>query len=112
MYINDVCEAMDNLSCILFGKTSLYCLGKNLPNLIHTVENDLSIIKQWFDINKLSMNLNKTKYIIFGNKKIDCPTNVKLNDMEIKQVTATKFLGIHIDEKLESAHYCSSDKVS
>uniref|UniRef100_A0A3B3ZD29 RNA helicase n=1 Tax=Periophthalmus magnuspinnatus TaxID=409849 RepID=A0A3B3ZD29_9GOBI len=29
-------------------------------------------MKQWFDINKLSMTLNKTKYIIFGNRKIDC----------------------------------------
>lgn len=67
LYINDICNVSKLLKCILFADdTTLYCSGKNLEQLLTTAENELNILKNWFDINKLSLNLNKTKFIIFG----------------------------------------------
>ena len=70
LYINDICEALEDLHCVLFADdTSLYCSGENLEHLLQVVENDLKTLKKWFDINKLSLNISKTKFMIFGNKK-------------------------------------------
>ena len=34
----------------------------DLRQLLDTVAKELKILKQWFDINKLSLNLQKTKF--------------------------------------------------
>ena len=52
------------------------------------------------DVNKLSLNINKTKFIIFGNKKIDREVKIMINNVEIEQVYENKFLGVIIDSKL------------
>ena len=101
MYINDKCEIIDNLNAILFADdTSLYCSGGNLEQLLVTVEKELKTLKKWFDINKLSLNVSKTKFIIFGNRKLSNQIKIKFADVEIEQVQDTKFLGITIDNKL------------
>lgn len=46
------------------------------------------------------MNLTKTKYIVFGNRKIECQTSIKIDDTHIERVQVNKFLGIIVDEKL------------
>lgn len=47
---------------------NLYCSGKNLKELLHTIEYELEVLKIWFDVNKLLLNINKTKFMVFGNK--------------------------------------------
>ena len=80
---------------------SLYCSGQDLQQLAVIVQNELLIFKKWFDINKLSMNLSKTKYIIFGNKKTKDHIKIKINDIEMERVFSNKFLGVTIDSKLD-----------
>jgi hypothetical protein len=101
MYINDLCDVSKLLKCVLFADdTSLYCSGKDIEQLLDKVENELTILKKWFDINKLSLNLKKTKFIIFGNKKINEQAKLKINDVEIERVNENTFLGTIIDNKL------------
>ncbi len=55
----------------------------------------------WFDVNKLSLNIRKTKFMVFRNKKdIDGDIPLKICDVEIQRVFETKFLGVVIDQKL------------
>ena len=92
---------MKEMKCVLFADdTSLYSSGADLGRLLHEVENDLKILKKWFDINKLSLNISKTKFIIFGNKKICSPIHLTINGIKLEQTNQTKFLGITIDNKL------------
>lgn len=63
-------------------------------------EKKLNILKNWFDINKLSLNLNKTKFIIFGTRQIKNQATVRVNCIEIKIVYENKFLGVILDDKL------------
>ena len=52
-----------------------------------------------FEVNKLSLNVNKTNFIMFTNKTQLRPTvNIVLNGKNIEQVWHTKFLGVIIDE--------------
>ncbi len=56
--------------------------------------------KLWFDVNKLSLNLNKTKYLIFGNHKINIQLWVIIDNVKIERVYDNKFLGVIIDHQL------------
>lgn len=60
----------------------------------------LNVLRNWFDTNKLSLNLNKTKYIIFSTKQIKQQVKIIVNSIEIERVYETKFLGVIIHEKL------------
>ncbi len=100
-YINDICNVSKLLKCVLFADdTTLYCSGKNLEQLLTTAENELNILKNWFDINKLLLNLNKTKFILFGTRHIKSQVKIKVNCIEIERVYDNKFLGVIIDDKL------------
>lgn len=101
LYINDICEVSKILKMVLFADdTNLYCSGKNLEQLLNTVEIELMILKKWFDDNRLSLNLSKTKFIIFGNRKSINKVKIRINNEEIDRVYENKFLGVIIDHKL------------
>ena len=59
-------------------------------------------ITNWLNVNKLSLNTTKTKYILFRsrNKKSKHDLNISINEENIKQVKNITFLGIVIDEFL------------
>ena len=48
-------------------------VGKNLPALVDVVNDELCKIATWFRANKMAVNTNKTKYMLFHTKgkKID-----------------------------------------
>ena len=54
----------------------------------------------WFKVNKLSLNVAKTNVMIFGNNIYDDNYMVSINGMNINSMYVTKFLGVHIDSKL------------
>jgi hypothetical protein len=58
----------------------------------------------WFWANKLLLNANKTKLIVFSSRKcrrdLSAPP-VILNDVELKQVTNESFLGVQVDKTLK-----------
>ena len=67
LYINKICNVSKLLKYVVFdGDTNLFCSGGDLWQLLETVEEELKILKRWFDINKLSLKCNKPKFIIFA----------------------------------------------
>ncbi len=87
LYINDICNVSDFLKCVLFADdTVLLCSGKDLEELLDTVERELEIFKRWFDINKSSLNLNKTKFKLFGYHKIIDQARIRLNNVGKKSI--------------------------
>ncbi len=53
----------------------------------------LNKLKTWFDRNKLSLNLNKTKIMLFGNCEINTEVKVSTDNVNIERVYENKFLG-------------------
>ena len=102
LYINDMCEVSKLLNIILFADdTSIFYSTRNIMDIACTVNNELEKLDIWFRVNKLSLNVNKTNFIMFTNKKQHRPTvNTILNGTNIEQVSHTKFLGVIIDENL------------
>ena len=69
------------------------------------VNNELVNIKDWFNANKLSLNLEKTKYSFFHkpSKKDDIPLRLPkliINNYEIQREESIKFLGVLLDQHL------------
>ena len=61
-------------------------------------------MSKWFAINRLSLNVYKTNFILFCNskKRYDkCKIEIMLNGIVLEQVKCVKFLGLYIDEHLK-----------
>ena len=79
-----------------------------------TNSRELSIVNEWFCVNKFSLNLEKTHFILFTNcKSVKIPV-IKINDNVIERVIVTKNLGIYINENLSWMDHISyiSNKLS
>ena len=44
----------------------MFCSGKDLDSLCRTVSSELNILSDWFAVNKLSLNIAKTSFMIFS----------------------------------------------
>jgi len=51
--------------------------------------------------NKLTLNLSKTKTILFNNHNRPVTLNINCNNVPSEQVNSTKYLGTTIDSKLQ-----------
>ena len=71
---------------------------KNINQLVTTVSTVLDKLCIWFAVNKLSLNVSKTSYMLFGN--LNAQFDIAINGISINRVRVAKFLGVLIDEKL------------
>lgn len=68
-----------------------------LRSIINT---DLVHVKNWLQANQLTLNADKTCFIIFSLKKIPRDLRILIDNKIIEQVSSSKFLGVVLDEKL------------
>ena len=61
---------------------------------------ELNKLNVWFAVNKLSINVSKTNFILFGNRKQNEDLDITINNVKIDRVYVTKFLGVLIDSNL------------
>jgi len=107
IYINDINKSNSIFHPISYADdTTLYTtinkLKNESPNVEVTLNNNLQNINMWLCANKLSLNVIKTKYMIFSTtkKKHLSNINIKINNTEINRVNHFNFLGLTIDENL------------
>ena len=87
-------------SIVFADNTNFFYSGDNLSQVCETVSTELGKLHSWFQVNKLSLNIAKTNFIIFGNKQCEDNHVVSINGINIKRVHVTKCLGVHIDSHL------------
>ena len=71
----------------------LFCSHKNSQNVLAIANNKLHKVSKWFCSNKLSLSLNKTKYMILSKSKTNQLFSVQVNSFEIVQTYSDKYLG-------------------
>ena len=65
--INDLLLLLDIAQCNLYADdTALTVSDVNPDTVIMKLEHELNKVTQWFKLNKLSLNMAKTKYELFG----------------------------------------------
>jgi hypothetical protein len=122
-FINDLPNATDLFTVLFADDTTGLDSDSNLQNLLTRVSTELTKLADWFRSNRMAINVNKTKYIIFHvpSKKIDVvpvlcfdnnlpgtPHDPSLvtqlerihNTHENPSSRSFKLLGIHFDENL------------
>ena len=110
LYINDLPNVSKKLKFYLFADdTNIYCESSDLSNLIKIVNRELRSVKKWLDANKLSLNIDKTNYIIFHSSSVSIPSDavIKIGKKHIKRVRFVKFLGLLLDEHLSWKYHLS-----
>ena len=85
--------------------TNLFYEHKDLKTLFSLVNQELQKINEWFDANKLSVNVGKTKYSLFhkSSRKDNLPLllpRLLIKKYKMERVKSIKFLGVLLDENL------------
>jgi hypothetical protein len=105
IYTNDLPISLTYSKCVLFADdTTIYYSSDNIDNIYLKINEDLKSVADWFRANKLTLNINKTNYIIFTKSARERNNNktIQIGSDIIKKVRHMKFLGIIIDEMLDS----------
>ena len=99
LYINDLPSVSNLFMPILFADdTNLFCNGPNLDELIKKINEELKLIYKWVNVNMLSLNIEKTNFMLFTPKKFHAWRKLlSSNNHPIKEVCHIKFLGVIID---------------
>ena len=82
LYINDLPNISNQLNFYLFADdTNLYFENTSLKTLEKIVNRELKKLYNWLSINRLSLNVSKTNYVIFHpfNKKVPQKITLKIN---------------------------------
>ena len=99
LYINDVCNISEIMKFILFADdTNFLCKHGKCVSLCELVNIELSKLIKWFPTNKLSLNVKKTSYMLFGNRHVNNDMKIRIDMEEIGKVHVTKF---YIDYRLD-----------
>ena len=110
IYMNDISIASELFQAILYAddtslNTTLSAVGKETDSLnSDAINKELLHISEWLACNKLSLNVKKTKFMIFRYPQQSpqrLPSlNLTINNSSIERVHNFDFLGLTISETL------------
>ena len=98
IYINDICNISNYFGFTLFADdTTIVSAHHDINILLSQAIIELTKLYNWCCLNKLSLNIDKTSYILFSNKQDDPKSTINIDN--IKRVFSNKFIGVTIDHK-------------
>ena len=104
IYINDIVFSSNYFKFIIFADdTNLLASDRNICDLTNTVNSELLKVSTWLNVNKLSLNVDKTVCMHFKNRydsRKHIYNDILINNTPITKVSSTKFLGIIVDDSL------------
>ena len=103
IFCNDLQLNLIYLSCIQFADDmTLYYSHRDLRVLRCCIENGLSLLMDWFKANSLTLNVQKTNLMLFSSRnRKHHKFEIKIDNIVVKPVHDTKFLGVIIDNELK-----------
>ena len=117
--MNDIPQSSQSFRFILYADdtnlftTVEYSLPISISNVSEILNNELKEINDWLYLNKLTLNIQKTKFMVFHPYQKDIAGLIpmlKINDVEIEWVSSFKCLGILFDENM--SWKCHTDMIS
>ena len=113
IYVNDFSQCSNKFDFIMYAddttlSSTVNSFGDNNFSVDTLINEELSKVIEWLKINKLSLNKNKSKYMIFHmpKKEIEILT-LKIDNTNIEEFN---FLGLTIDTHLKWKKH--TDKIS
>jgi hypothetical protein len=127
IYVNDLPECSALITLLFADDTTLLASGDNLQDLVTFVNSEFKKVVSYFRAHQMALHPSKTKYVIFNASEqilvnqnidvfIDC-NNDNENSATLKipierisiysTIPAIKFLGVHLDPKLNFKYHLS-----
>lgn len=103
LYINDITEVQYTPEIKMFADdTSIFFTGSTIQEVEASTNVYLSKLSGWLTKNKLKLNTQKTKFIMFRpiNKHISDNIVILFDNQRLEQVSTQKFLGVWFHEHL------------
>ena len=112
LYVNDLGMTSDVIFTVMFADdTSMFFIGTYAAAISTKFNNELMNVATWLQTNKLSLNVDKSNFIIFKcNKKDTSNVHIEIGGRSISHVCETKSLGVTIDDKL--TWKCHTENIS
>ena len=111
LLINDLANSSKLMFVLLFADdTTLQISSSNIHELYNRANKELQVVSEWFKANKLTLNVSKTKYILFRKPNMHVDFNLlclSIDNCPIERIgsecseNSFKFVGVKIDEFLQ-----------
>ena len=106
IYLNDIHKSSNLFGFLnyaddttLFGNLNSFKKVNNDPS--KSINDQLSNVNDWLNLNKLSLNISKSKFMIFFKHKKQFTTpDLEINHIKIENVSSFNFLGIEFNQYL------------
>ena len=102
LYINDLPQCLNHCKSILYADdTLLYYSARTMTDLESKINTDLESLSDWLNNNLLTLNNNKTKFMIFSNKKQSQShpdVTITVQSKKIEREGSIQYLGITLSE--------------
>ena len=116
IYINDFPRASNYFSFIMYADDTT--LSSTLPNIKHShdqitaeqlIKTELNKIDVWLRCNKLTLNISKTKYMLYSMPQKQTPRmSIQIGATCIEQVYTFNFLGIVLNSNLKWGNHINN----
>ena len=103
LYINDLSNTSKLLSFHFFADdTDIYCSSENLNDLELILNQELNTVAEWMKSNRLALSILKTNFVLFHFKRLKPykSLNLKIDGVNIQEVSTVKYLGVTFDSNL------------
>ena len=106
LYINDLPLYINNATCELFADdTSIHSSHSQLTQLSINLQENVNQIVDWSELNHMSLNPNKTKYMVVASRQKRQAQHthmppIYIASSKIDEVDSHKLLGITIDKNM------------
>ena len=109
IYINDLPNSSKLKFHLFADDTHIYHESSSLKKLETEMNKELKKISTWLIVNRLSLNVKKTNFVVFHpfNKPIKKKITLKFHRKTIKEVKHIKYLGVIVDSSLSWKEHIS-----
>ena len=100
--MNDLDQYLNECMVKLYADGSALYASDSHIELMLTLRLKLSTVLEWLNSNKLNLNVNKMKFVIFASRNTTLSQNLKLeiNRQQVEQVQAKIYLWLRLDDNL------------
>ena len=102
LYVNSIFNSIepDNSAFMYADDTLLICKDENPSRVTDKAQKALQKVYKWCQANKLTMNIDKTKFMIVRHMKVQHEPELKMEQMKITTVRHYEYLGMTLDNNL------------
>ena len=112
LFVNDMPSVCTKTQLISFADdTNIFLKHNNINEAFDIMNEELKRLYMWFKANKLTINTNKTKLMVFSGRNTVINTahvELVIDQDIIQRVDKIKFLGVILDEKINCSQHANA----